>query len=69
MSRRPRFHPLTASTLRRAHATAEVARRLGADVAPGVALLDRDYHAWRRRVQRGAQPDNPAPPPGRLMLP
>ena len=59
MKLRPPLHPLTAATLRRAHATAEVARRLGADVEPGVALLNRDYHAWRRRVARGEQPDSP----------
>lgn len=64
--RRPRLHPLTAATLRRAHAITEVARRLGADVEPGVALLNRDYHAWRGRVQRGEQPDSPR---RRVVLP
>ena len=66
MKPRPPLHPLTAATLRRAHATAEVARRLGAATDPGVALLDRDYHAWRGRVQRGEQPDSPR---RRVVLP
>jgi hypothetical protein len=66
---RPRLHPLTASTLRRAHSIAEGARRLGVGTSAGVALLDRDYHSWRRRVQRGEQPDSPRPPRGRVMLP
>jgi hypothetical protein len=64
--RRPRLHPLTAATLRRAHSIAEVARRLGVDVEPGVALLNRDYYAWRRRVARGDQPDSPR---RRVVLP
>jgi hypothetical protein len=64
---RPAMHPLTASTLRRAHALAERRHRATVGTPPlpegvtweAIAMLARDYHAWRCRVARGAQPDTP----------
>ena len=29
--------------------------KLGGSVPEGLAMLERDYGAWRRRVQRGTQ--------------
>ena len=54
---RPPVSRLTAQTLRKAHKCAMRYRRLGHPIPAGIALLDRDYVAWRRRVQRGAQPE------------
>lgn len=52
---RPPMSHLTAETLRKAHAMVRNIHRLGGAVPEGLALLERDYNAWRRRVQRGRQ--------------
>ena len=54
---RPPVSRLTAKTLRKAHMCAQRYRRLGHPIPAGIALLDNDYQRWRRRVQRGAQPE------------
>lgn len=46
---------LTSLTLRKAHSLAENLRKLGHPVPLGIALLELDYRAWRKRVQRGRQ--------------
>lgn len=48
---------LTAKTLRQAHALVSNIHKLGGPVPEGLALLERDYNSWRRRVQRGRQPE------------
>ena len=52
---RPPMSRLTAKTLRMAHTRVRHIHRLGGIVPEGLALLERDYNAWRRRVQRGTQ--------------
>lgn len=46
---------LTAKTLRKAHSMVSNIHKLGGSVPEGLAMLERDYGAWRRRVQRGTQ--------------
>jgi hypothetical protein len=46
---------LTTLTLRKAHSLAENLRMLGHPIPLGIALLELDYWAWRKRVQRGVQ--------------
>jgi hypothetical protein len=52
---RPPISDLTARTLRKAHTIARAYRELDEPLPAGIACLDRDYRAWRRRVQRGRQ--------------
>lgn len=52
---RPPMSRLTAKTLRKAHTMVRHIHRLGGPVPEGLALLERDYNSWRRRVQRGRQ--------------
>ena len=52
---RPPMSRLTAKTLRMAHSKVMNIHRLGGLVPDGLAMLERDYKAWRRRVQRGTQ--------------
>ena len=58
---------LTAETLRKAHTLVRHFHRLGRPVPQGLKLLERDYHAWRKRVQRGRQRETllAVPPAGR----
>lgn len=63
------LHPRTAAGLRTAHANKTRLERYGQPVPLDLATLDRDYRAWRARVQTGGQPDTPAPPRGRVILP
>ena len=58
---RPPMTFKTAWTLRKAHAIARNYRLMGAVMPEGIALLDRDYVAWRQRVQRGVQLDTLLP--------
>ena len=60
---RPAMSRLTAETLRKAHAKVRNIHKLRQPVPEGLALLDRDYAAWRRRVQRGTQPETLLPVP------
>ena len=52
---RPPMSDLTAWTLRKAHTIARAYRELGEPLPAGIAFLDRDYVAWRWRVQKGRQ--------------
>ncbi len=42
-----------------AHAKAEVCRRMGWPVPARLALLEREYERWRKRVQRGRAAEVP----------
>jgi hypothetical protein len=44
-----------AARLRRAHAQAKAYRLMGRPVPAAVALLDREYGRWRKRLRRGGQ--------------
>jgi len=48
-----------AARLRMAHAKAEVCRRMGWPVPARLALLEREYERWRKRVQRGRAAEVP----------
>jgi hypothetical protein len=48
-----------AGRLRAAHAKAEVRRRAGWPVPARLALLEREYGRWRKRVQRGRAAEVP----------
>lgn len=54
-NQRPPMSRLTAKTLRKAHGMVRNIHRMGGTVPEGLALLERDYNSWRRRVQRGRQ--------------